>query len=60
MTIDFHDESNTRSYTTREAASSWRDCIGKTLTEKNIHKAVDIGCGGGIYAKALLSWESQT
>lgn len=53
MTIDFHDESNRLSYTTREAANSWTDSIGKMLAEKDIHRAVDIGCGGGIYAKAL-------
>ncbi|WP_088013255.1 class I SAM-dependent methyltransferase [Gottfriedia acidiceleris] len=54
MTINFHDAQNKKTYTTREADQSWiqlmRDNID--LFGKDV---VDIGCGGGIYSKALTT-----
>ncbi|PGS55375.1 class I SAM-dependent methyltransferase [Bacillus sp. AFS041924] len=53
MTINFHDSQNKMTYTTREADQSWIQ-----LMEENVDlhgkNAVDIGCGGGIYSKALI------
>jgi len=51
--IDFHSEKNRITYTTRKADNSWVEAIKNLVPIKNISKAVDIGCGGGIYSKAL-------
>jgi len=52
MSINFHDAKNKMTYTTRVADQSWIQ-----LMKENINfagkEAVDIGCGGGIYSKAL-------
>lgn len=52
MTIDFHDTNNQTTYSTRDADQSWIQ-----LMKENINllgkDVVDIGCGGGIYSKAL-------
>lgn len=52
MAINFHDAHNNKTYTTREADQSWIQ-----LMRDNIDlfgkEAVDMGCGGGIYSKAL-------
>ncbi|SHM63371.1 class I SAM-dependent methyltransferase [Gracilibacillus kekensis] len=53
MGIDFHSKKNRITYTTREADSSWREAIKALVPIENIEKALDIGCGGGIYSKAL-------
>jgi len=54
MSIDFHDEGNENSYNARSADQDWKD-IMKSLTEDVvINQAADVGCGGGIYSKALL------
>ncbi|PGL69630.1 class I SAM-dependent methyltransferase [Bacillus sp. AFS055030] len=52
MTINFHDAQNNMTYTTREADQSWIQLMRDTidLVGKDV---VDIGCGGGIYSKAL-------
>ena len=53
MGIDFHNNTNRYSYTTRDADNSWRHTISDLVQfDKNL-KALDIGCGGGIYSKAL-------
>ncbi|WP_025026932.1 class I SAM-dependent methyltransferase [Caldalkalibacillus mannanilyticus] len=54
MTINFHDEKNKSSYTTRTADDSWIQLIHNNVHVSNKQMA-DIGCGGGIYTKALLS-----
>ncbi|WP_409292709.1 class I SAM-dependent methyltransferase [Peribacillus sp. SCS-37] len=53
MGIDFHNEKNRRTYATRNADHSWIEVIKELVPIQNIWKAVDIGCGGGIYSKAL-------
>jgi ubiquinone/menaquinone biosynthesis C-methylase UbiE len=51
--MDFHDSKNRRSYTSREADDSWLQLIGGVFSFHGM-KAADIGCGGGIYTKALV------
>ncbi|MFD2045423.1 class I SAM-dependent methyltransferase [Ornithinibacillus salinisoli] len=53
MGMDFHNDKNRTAYSTRKANKSWTDTIDSLLQINTISKAVDIGCGGGIYAKAL-------
>lgn len=52
--MDFHSEKNSMTYTTRSADISWIKAIKDLLPIENISKALEIGCGGGIYSKALL------
>ena len=52
MPIDFHDPHNQNTYTTREAESRWIDTLRPYLPGKSF-TALDLGCGGGIYSKAL-------
>jgi ubiquinone/menaquinone biosynthesis C-methylase UbiE len=52
MPIDFHDPRNRQTYTTREADPTWSAFIRANVNVT--HKRVaDVGCGGGIYTKAL-------
>ena len=51
MPIDFHAESNRFSYT-RQADPSWVTAI-KGIVDVRGKRVLDIGCGGGIYSKAL-------
>ncbi|MFP7478270.1 class I SAM-dependent methyltransferase [Terribacillus saccharophilus] len=51
--MDFHAQTNKYSYTSRQAAPDWINLIKKILENKQINLALDIGCGGGIYTKAL-------
>lgn len=53
MPINFHDEQNGRSYTTRLADPAWQTILKQTMEGKTIQRAADIGCGGGIYSKAM-------
>ncbi|MFJ7668033.1 class I SAM-dependent methyltransferase [Lysinibacillus sp. NPDC097195] len=53
MGIDFHSKNNGSTYTTRSADESWIKAINKLVPIETISKALDIGCGGGIYCKAL-------
>lgn len=53
MGINFHNKKNQRTYTTRNADQSWIEAINKLVPIENISSALDIGCGGGIYSKAL-------
>ncbi|MCM3388102.1 methyltransferase domain-containing protein [Ureibacillus chungkukjangi] len=53
MGIDFHNEKNRNTYSTRKADTSWIKAIKNLVQFDNISKALDIGCGGGIYSKAL-------
>ncbi|MFL5625462.1 MAG: class I SAM-dependent methyltransferase [Ktedonobacteraceae bacterium] len=52
MPIDFHAEENRDAYTTRQADPSWSRAIKDIVHIKGKH-VLDIGCGGGIYSKAL-------
>ncbi|MFD1886719.1 class I SAM-dependent methyltransferase [Paenibacillus wenxiniae] len=53
MPINFHDEQNRETYATRNADPSWISAITKHVDVP--HKRIaDIGCGGGIYTKALI------
>lgn len=51
--MDFKDEKNRNTYTTRKADNSWMNAITDIVPFDNISMALDIGCGGGIYSKAL-------
>ncbi|SDM97282.1 Ubiquinone/menaquinone biosynthesis C-methylase UbiE [Fictibacillus solisalsi] len=53
MGIDFHDPSVTFSYASRMVSDEWITII-KPYIVSSEWNAVDIGCGGGIYTKALL------
>jgi ubiquinone/menaquinone biosynthesis C-methylase UbiE len=51
MTIDFHDEKNRRAYASRRASRSWTEAMDALVRPRG-KRVADIGCGGGIYAKA--------
>lgn len=53
MGIDFHNKKNQTTYTTRNVDKSWMEEIQKLVPVNHISNAVDVGCGGGIYSKAL-------
>lgn len=53
MGIDFLNEKNKYSYTTRNADTSWKETIKELVPVNKVKNAGDIGCGGGIYTKAL-------
>lgn len=52
MPIDFHAEKNRFSYTTREADPTWVGTF-QALVDVKGKRVLDIGCGGGIYCKAM-------
>ncbi|MEX6156193.1 class I SAM-dependent methyltransferase [Providencia manganoxydans] len=54
MPINFHDEKNKSTYSTRNAAPEWLDFISRQITVGN-KTIADIGCGGGIYSRAWAS-----
>lgn len=53
MPINFHDPKNKHTYATRKADENWKEAVGSLLELQNYQHVVDIGCGGGIYSKAL-------
>ncbi|WP_248925491.1 class I SAM-dependent methyltransferase [Paenibacillus hamazuiensis] len=53
MTIDFHDAANRSSYAQRSVNDSWKSWLSARISFPG-KKAADIGCGGGIYTKALI------
>ncbi|GIP22930.1 class I SAM-dependent methyltransferase [Paenibacillus sp. J22TS3] len=53
MPINFHDEQNRQTYAARNADESWISLINSTVDVSN-KRIADIGCGGGIYTKALI------
>lgn len=53
MSMDFHSQDNKHSYSTREAGSAWLNEAAVITAGQSIDHAVDIGCGGGIYSRAL-------
>ncbi|GIN87315.1 methyltransferase [Heyndrickxia sporothermodurans] len=50
--IDFHNQENRSTYSTREADFTWVNRI-KDICDIKGKNVLDIGCGGGIYTKAL-------
>lgn len=54
MGINFHDNENRNTYTTREADMTWKQTIRNLVPMDQVTNALDIGCGGGIYSKALV------
>lgn len=58
--INFHDQTNKQSYTTRDADAGWLALMKKIIDTDNVKHAVDIGCGGGIYSKALADLRIPT
>ncbi|WP_078427652.1 class I SAM-dependent methyltransferase [Alkalihalobacterium alkalinitrilicum] len=53
MGIDFHSNKNRGSYTSRKADKLWGDAITHLVPIEDISVALEVGCGGGIYCKAL-------
>lgn len=53
MGIDFHNEKNQTTYTTRNADKSWVEAMRKLVHMEGISNVLDVGCGGGIYSMAL-------
>ncbi|UTR16859.1 class I SAM-dependent methyltransferase [Salipaludibacillus sp. LMS25] len=53
MGINFHSDKNSTTYTTRNADKTWVEAIRQLIPIEEVSHAVDIGCGGGIYSKAL-------
>ncbi len=53
MPIDFHAERNRYTYTTRQADALWIAAING-IVDVRVKRVADIGCGGGIYCKALV------
>jgi ubiquinone/menaquinone biosynthesis C-methylase UbiE len=53
MPIDFHSQNNRTSYTKRQADQSWCAAI-RDVVDVRGKSVIDIGCGGGIYSKALV------
>ncbi|WP_079480318.1 methyltransferase domain-containing protein [Halobacillus salinus] len=58
MAMDFHDPRNIGSYRTRVADQSWRETVSSFVSFP-VEKTADIGCGGGIYTKALAELGSR-
>ncbi|WP_054949774.1 class I SAM-dependent methyltransferase [Numidum massiliense] len=52
MSIDFHDRKNRESYAARRAANEWIELIDRYCHIQDSY-ILDVGCGGGIYTKAL-------
>jgi ubiquinone/menaquinone biosynthesis C-methylase UbiE len=52
MPIDFHDPRNAHTYDTRAADPSWVAVITETVSPEG-KRVLDIGCGGGVYSRAL-------
>lgn len=50
--IDFEDPSNRDTYVGRDADPAWVDLYEKLIRPRGHHIA-DVGCGGGIYTKAI-------
>ncbi len=52
MSINFHEKKLSDSYAKRNADDTWKKVINEFIPKHSLN-AVDIGCGGGIYSKAL-------
>jgi ubiquinone/menaquinone biosynthesis C-methylase UbiE len=58
MPIDFHDQSNQSSYASRDAEDHWIEVIQQFVDIKH-KKVLDLGCGGGIYSKAMALSDAE-
>lgn len=58
MPINFHSPHNRNSYTTREADISWSSAIEELIDVRG-KNVLDIGCGGGIYSRALAEMGAE-
>ncbi|UHA75747.1 class I SAM-dependent methyltransferase [Paenibacillus sp. 481] len=58
MSIHFHDEKNRSTYAKREADATWIAKINDIVNVRQ-KQVVDIGCGGGIYSKALAEMGAE-
>src|SRR5260370_40767365 len=59
MSIDFHAQKNRYTYATREADSSWMTMVN-TIVAVGGKRVLDIGCGEGIYTKALADMRAAS
>jgi 2-polyprenyl-3-methyl-5-hydroxy-6-metoxy-1,4-benzoquinol methylase len=50
--INFHSQQISQTYATRQASGSWKTLIN-SIVDVQRRSIADIGCGGGIYTKAL-------
>lgn len=55
MPIDFSHPQNKYTYAIRTASPEWRSRVREILDPQG-RDVVDIGCGGGIYSRALRRW----
>ena len=53
MPVNFHDPALARTYSDRDADPSWSQALGALVDPRGL-RAVDLGCGGGTYSRALL------
>lgn len=60
MPINFHDKEVSRSYCSRDVHYSWIEEIKKLLNDSPLKTVADIGCGGGIYSKALIELGAES
>ncbi len=60
MGIDFHAKKNRSTYATRHVDRTWTEAVARLVPLEGISKAVDVGCGGGIYTKALSTMDIPT
>ncbi len=51
MGMDFHSDANKYSYASRQADGDWGQAI-RRIVDPAGKRVVDVGCGGGIYARA--------
>jgi ubiquinone/menaquinone biosynthesis C-methylase UbiE len=54
MSINFHNDRYRYTYTGREVDSEWKKEVSRMVHVQG-KRAVDIGCGGGLYIRTLLS-----
>ncbi len=52
MPIDFHDPRNAHTYDTRAADPTWVAAVTEIVSPEG-KRVLDIGCGGGVYARAF-------
>ncbi len=53
MGINFQDKDNRHTYSARGVDKSWKEMIQQLIPLETMEMGLDIGCGGGIYTKAL-------
>ncbi len=58
MSIDFSHPKNKHTYATRTASPEWKEQVREILDPQGMEVA-DIGCGGGIYSRALAEMGAQ-